>query len=338
MVRKYLTAVLLAGCNAANPDFSSADLAGSTVTSPVSDLASGAGDLAQGVGAADLAAVLHDYGGDGPFSVETKTLTARANLAVDVYVPGGSGKHPVVVLASGLQQPAAGYAPYARRLASWGIVTLLRDDPGIFRASSDVAADITFLVESWLPSQNADSLSALFGRLDLAHVGLAGHSRGGQATLLAAEGALAGKVHAWFGIDPVDARPMGSGPQARTQLPTLTIPTTFLGETTNSNGMNACAPAADNFQVLYAAAPAPSVLIDAVGADHTQFQDPAACSFCNLCQKGSADGAVVLAFSVRYLTAFFARELYGDAQVGAAFAGAGAAADISAGRISLQSK
>jgi hypothetical protein len=62
------------------------------------------------------------------------------------------------------------------------------------------------------------------------------------------------------------------------------------------------------------------------------------CTFCGLCSPGKADGAVVLDFSVRYLTAFFARELLDDDSVGAAFEGAGAADDTQAGRVTVRSK
>ena len=91
-----------------------------------------------------------------------------------------------------------------------------------------------------------------------------------------------------------------------------------------------CAPAGFNYQTLYDAAASPAVAITALDADHTMFQDPANCNFCNLCTKGTANPSTVLAFSVRYLTAFFARELLGDKSVGAAFEGAGATADVKA--------
>jgi hypothetical protein len=50
------------------------------------------------------------------------------------------------------------------------------------------------------------------------------------------------------------------------------------------------------------------------------------------------DAEVVLAYSVRYFTAFFARELLGDAAVGAAFEGAGASEDVAAGHVTVSSK
>ncbi|MGZ5768790.1 MAG: hypothetical protein ACXWJ9_16435, partial [Caldimonas sp.] len=211
---------------------------------------------------------------------------------------------------------------------SWGILTVLRDDPGVLSQTPAVADDIAFLV-GWLPG-------AFSGRIDSAHVGLAGHSRGGMASLLAAEGALAGKLSGFCGLDPVD----NNGGAAGT-LGTIAIPSLFLGETTDDGsggGSMACAPADQNYDVLYKAAPAPSVEITAVGADHTQFEDPQSCSFCTLCTKGSADGAVVLRYSVRYLTAFFARELLGDTRVGAHLEAAGLPADVAAGRVTTQSK
>ncbi len=343
MMRLALLVVSLAiGCGASNDglaDFSgvagSSDLAASDAFSTTTP------DLLH-ADRGSTTAVTHDYGSDGPESIEHFTVTATngsTSIPLTIYAPQAGGARAAVLLASGLQQPAVTYVPYAERLASWGIVTLLRDDPGILSSSTSVASDVTYVVGSWLPAQNGDASSMLYGRIDVARVGLAGHSRGGQATLLALEGDLHGKVSAWFGIDPVDSLPMGtSGPQARTQLGTIAVPTVFLGETTDGSGASACAPTADNYQVLYGDAPSPSVRIDALGADDTQLEAAGSCNSCQLCTAGSATASVVLDYSVRYVTAFFARELDGDAQVGATFDGAGAAADIAAARVNITSK
>jgi hypothetical protein len=53
---------------------------------------------------------------------------------------------------------------------------------------------------------------------------------------------------------------------------------------------------------------------------------------------GTANPQVVLDYAVRYLTAFFARELLGDSSVGTTFQGAGATADLAAGLIQVTSK
>ncbi len=99
-----------------------------------------------------------------------------------------------------------------------------------------------------------------------------------------------------------------------------------------------CAPAADNFLVLYGDAASPAVAITAVDADHTMFEDPAHCTFCTLCTAGTANAATVLATAVKYMTAFFARQLLGDATVGASFQGAGEAQDVAAGLIDIVAK
>jgi dienelactone hydrolase len=278
------------------------------------------------------------YGSDGP-SAGTKvtvSVTGAPNSPFDavVYVPSGAGPFPVVVFSSGALQNAAGYALYGKRLASWGILAILRDDP-VSASVDSIVADVSYVVGTWLAAQNTTAGSPLLGKVDAAKVGLAGHSRGGRISLLAAEGAAKGKVKGVFGLDPVDDR----APYSRTTLGTIGVPVAFVGETVDSTGtLQACAPAASNYQILYQAASAPAVAITAVGANHPMFVEPASCVLCGFCNKGTADQTVVLGYSSRYLTAFFARELKGDTQVGAAFEGAGAAADVSSGAISIVSK
>ncbi len=271
----------------------------------------------------------YDHDGPVPFTVESfSVMTSGRTFTVTGYLPSPAGAHPVVSLSPGLLQPAVAYAAYGKRLASHGIATLVRDDPGALTVTTDVTADIAYTVGTWMGT-------ALAGRVDSAHVGLAGHSRGGKATLLAAEGALHGKVHAWFGLDPVDAALFSGGAQARDTIAQIGVPTVHLGAQVSST----CAPVADNYEVLFAAGAAPSVKIIGVGVGHTQLEDPASCASCGICTPaGTADTKVVLAYALRYATAFFARELLGDARVGAAFEGAGAPGDVAAGRVQIVTK
>jgi hypothetical protein len=81
------------------------------------------------------------------------------------------------------------------------------------------------------------------------------------------------------------------------------------------------------------------VLITAVNASHTEFELQSACVDCGVCvPMGTANQQVVLAYAVRYLTAFFARELLGVASVGTTFQGAGGTADQAAGLVQITSK
>jgi hypothetical protein len=267
--------------------------------------------------------VAYDVAGPHAFTVTEHDVNGAS---VTLYMPDTPGLHPVVAHACGSSQSAAGYVPYAERLASYGIAMILVDDPGALTNTSDIVPNLVYAVDTWLPATFPDAI-------DVSKVGLSGHSRGGAVSLLAAEHALAGKVVAWFGIDPVDNQFLiAPGEYARTDLASIGIPTVFLGAEVTSN----CAPAADSYPTLSPLAPDPSVLIVGLGAGHTQFQVASACNLCSVCSPdGTADANVVLAYSVRYFTAFFARELLGDASVGARFEGAGAPADIAAGWVTV---
>lgn len=346
-MRSISVVLLLVGCTSTNPDSvgggpddggnGSADGNGNgNGNADANGNANGDGNGSTNGDGGGPGAGAHDYGQDGPDGVTMKSFTVSRNgstFTEIAWIPSSSGAHPVVILSSGLQQPAAAYAPYGKRLASWGVIALERDDPGVLGQSSTVVDDVAYLANTWLAAQNADGSSALFGRVDTARLGLAGHSRGGQVSLLAAEGALKGSTKAVFGLDPVDGSM--SGATARGAMATIGVPIAFIGETTDSSGGMACAPAADNYQVLYSAAAGPALAITAVGADHTQFEDPASCSFCTFCTAGTADGKVVLAYSVKYLMTFFARELLADASVDATL---GSAADVAAGLVTVASK
>ncbi len=304
------------------------------------------------------------YDADGRRTVRIETLSvpsANGSFATTAYIPNGRGPFPVVILSSGFLQKGDAYAPYARRLASWGIIALLRDDPSILSdlgqtvelreshpnrihksiladqihatGTNRIASDLLYEFEWLVGAASKDPASPLYRKVDRDHIGLAGHSYGGQAALLAGE-QLRKRIKGVFALDPVD---LPLGPQARDNLAKIGVPVVFLGETTNSSFVS-CAPSWHNYQMLYHHAASGAVMITAVGADHTMFEDPANCSLCWLCLKGPADGSRVLAYSVRYLTAFFARELLNDRRVGVAFEGAGSAADVGAGQIEISVK
>jgi len=271
-------------------------------------------------------------------TVTVKLTTGDVSLVV--HLPAGAGPFPIVFLSAGFGQVAAGYAPYAERLASHGVVVLSRDDPGLGGSSPALAAQLAELLSTWLPAEVAKPSGLLAAKIDLSHLGLMGHSRGGQVSLLAATGALLGKVSALFALDPVDTSTGGA--QARTALPGIGIPTVFFGETLDGTPKffigPGCANAADNYQVLYAAAPSPSLLLTALGADHFDFVLASKAVGAGICNSGSADGEEVLELAVTLSTGFFARELAGVSSVGPLLDGAGAAAAIADGRLTRVAK
>jgi Chlorophyllase enzyme len=267
------------------------------------------------------------YGNDGPVGYTTSAFPVTNesdSFTVNVWVPSTPGTHPVVSFSPGLEQPCAGYTPYATRLASWGFVVLMRNDPGILVSGDTVASDLSYTVGTWLPAQSGMSSSVLYGKADLSLVGLAGHSRGGQTTLVAAEEGLHGKIQAWVGLDPVNTA-YSAGTAPSTNLPSIGIPTLYIGAGVATN---------------YAVSPSPSIAITVVNASHPQFEDLGGCSACGLvCSPmGTANSETVLDDAIRYLTAYFARELLGDSSVGPLFQGAGAPADEASGAITVVSK
>jgi hypothetical protein len=244
-----------------------------------------------------------------------------------IYTPTSPGLHPVVSVNAGTQQVNAAYAIYGRRLASYGIIALLQDDEGFLAPTPNIVDDVTYVITTYVPANLATTA-------DMTHVGLSGHSRGGKATLLAAENALMGKVVAWFGLDPVDVDFQGT-PGALPSIGAIGIPLGFAGATVSSN----CSPASANYEVYYAAASPPAVAVTVEGAGHFDFLDQSQAIAGFYCTpQGTADPTTALATAAHYSMAFFARELLGDSSVGPAFDGAGAQTDIAAGIIAVESK
>jgi hypothetical protein len=270
------------------------------------------------------------YASDGPvpYTVShVKLSNAGRSWGESIYLPSTSGLHPVVTVNSGTQQVNAAYAIYGKRLASYGIIALTQDDEGALAPTSNVVDDVTYVITTYVPTNLAASA-------DMTRVGLSGHSRGGKATLLAAENALKGKVKAWFGLDPVDVDFLGT-PGALPNVGTIGIPLGFAGATVASN----CSPADANYQVYYGAASPPDVAVTIEGSGHFDFLDQSqaiAESYCT--PEGTVDPTLALDTAAHYLMAFFARELLGDSSVGPAFDGAGAQADVAAGIITVESK
>jgi hypothetical protein len=240
-----------------------------------------------------------------------------------------------VSFSPGLQTPARGYWSFGERMASHGMIVVLRDDPGIFTETPDVVDGVVYVVTQWLPAQNEDSTSPLFGKVDLSRVGLTGHSRGGKTSLLAAEHELNDLVLGWFGLDPVDSSTLAGNEFANQSEQLLDIPLVFLFAQVESN----CSPASTTEAALWPTAPSPAVKLVGLGAGHEQMGDPEGCAGCPFCSPdGNIETETVLRYSRRYLTAFMARELLGDTTVGPALEGAGVALDVDAGLITVESR
>lgn len=271
------------------------------------------------------AAAIPDPNQDGPYAVaeldDTATIAATGDsCAVHCAYPKSGpapGPYPVVVIGHGFQIPASQYEGYVHRLATFGYVALTVDFPGSLLSpdhtvwSLDLAGGL-----DWALAANATSGSPLAGLVDGTRAGIGGHSLGGKLALLAAT--RDARFKAAVLLDPVDGSsfPCTSTtcPLARSQMPA--IPLAFLGETLDSTGGflgQSCAPAADNYDVLYQAAGTPSLEVTIAGAGHMSFvDDVAACGFyCTVCQTPTLAQADALALARSFTAAFFERHLRG---------------------------
>lgn len=276
-----------------------------------------------------------DPAADGPLAIAERDAVATVastgdSVAIHVAYPSNAtatatatGPFPIVVIAHGFQLPPSQYYSYAKRLASFGYVALTVDFPSSLSGNDNPrqAKDLIGGID-WVKSD-----AALGPKADATKVGMSGHSLGGKLALLAAT--MDPRVKAVFVLDPVDGGPNGCNAPAcvvvKQLLPTLAIPTGFIGETTDATGtFQACAPAADNFEAFYAKAKTPSLSVTALGANHMSFLDNVAtCGFiCSFCKAATAPNADVNAMARSFMTAFYERHLRGNAAYDAHLSGA----------------
>ena len=250
-----------------------------------------------------------DPADDGSSAVIETTVTMPGaatgrTLAATVYRPSGVTSPALVVISPGFQLARTQYASYAHHLATWGFVVILTDyaDSGFFAdhqlMANDIGAVITFaLAPAFTPA------------IDATKIALAGHSLGGDLSVLAASDDP--RVKAVVGWDPVDGANPSVVPEKMT---TFTAKLAVIGETTDSSGgFMPCAPSAENFTQFYASAPSPAYQLTVVGADHMDWVDDGTCSFCTFCTAGTAAPELSHKATRRLNVAWLRAQLFGDA-------------------------
>ncbi len=299
---------------AARGDLFAPDLPGPDLWSP--DLSSSADGAAPGP----------DPGKPGPrrtvgfdLSIPLGTLPASGTLSTTVVGPSDDGAtisltgapFPLVVLSPGFTLPRAQFRAYADRLASFGFVAVLQKARA--EANHTQYRDDTIAAIDWLLAPTGPNAGKLSGRVDGGRVGVAGHSLGGQISILVA--AKDPRVKALFGIDPVD----GGSPAALDAIVGIHLPgglpIGMLGETTSKAGGTPCTPTGVNYEALYDKASSPAFAITLFGAAHNDFVDDyGSCLTCGFClPTGTAPRMRTHDLAVKYLTAYFLLGLVGDA-------------------------
>lgn len=289
-----------------------------------------------------------DPGAAGPVKTASFSLNAPIaqgiNLSILLTGPSDDGKtlsmngapFPTVIFSPGFQISVNNYASYANRLASHGFLVVSQT----YRSAGNHPQnrDDSIRLVDWLLKPTGNDAARVAGRADPKRIGATGHSLGGKTTFLLAESDK--RVLAAIGIDPVNSNPPfgGQGADAITTLGNFGGATGFLGETSNSMGFGACAPAADNYQQFYAKAASPTFAITFVGANHNDFVDQQGCLVCGVCFGGNANKAQTLSLAVKYVTAFFRRHLLGDADMESYLTGAKFGADAAGGAVTEVTK
>jgi predicted dienelactone hydrolase len=258
---------------------------------------------------------IYDPNEDGPWQFDElagELDVDGAAIGVTAYYPTGGpevGPYPVVTLAHGFNLPPTQYTSYATRLASHGYVVLNVDHAGYIFGTVDHVAN----AKQVLAALDWAAEHPVLGDIsDVNNVGATGHSLGGKISVLAAM--YDARVKASLTLDPVDGANMCPNmqacPDASAMLP-IAIPLGFLGETLDTAGFMACAPAAENFTTFYTEANAPALQVTINGANHMSFlDDVASCGItCSFCQQPTLDNAVVNELARAYVVAYYGRWL-----------------------------
>ena len=124
-----------------------------------------------------------DFSEDGPYTVETRTVTIGTSGEFTLYVPTpleAACPHPMVAWGNGTTVPGGtAYRHFNERMASWGIVAIASHDDGQPQGEPRIG-DGTFHMAAidYLIAENANASSELFGKLS-GRAGVSGHSQGG---------------------------------------------------------------------------------------------------------------------------------------------------------------
>lgn len=200
----------------------------------------------------------------------TITLDVAGETALaDVYRPDSKRVVAVVVLAHGFSRSRATLAVLASELADAGFAVIVPDLPHF----SDHLANARFLVGLAASIEQRAQPDLDFGEQQII---FAGFSAGATASLLAASSS--GASLGWIGLDPVDARGVGSDAAARLREPAFV----FRSPPSSCNAHYNFGPALARL---------PNVMTNRVepGASHCDFEAPTDAVCTLVCGAASAE-------------------------------------------------
>jgi pimeloyl-ACP methyl ester carboxylesterase len=255
----------------------------------------------------------------GELEVQVISLDAGQEFSnpvqMDIYTPKDSFRYPVIIFQHGFTASIKDYATILHQLASHGFVVVA---PQMYPPGGDSVSWPTYEEEaalgvqiiSWL-QENLNNIVPV--KADTSLLGLAGHSRGGQAAYRMAS-LVPEKAAALAGVDPVD------GTVAYVNGPlNFTFPTYILGTGLGAEPVPGtpfpCAPTTRGYQHFYDANPSPSWLAVTTENGHTDMIDEdVLCpnSVCNISCPGGPNRDGMRSFTAGTLAAFFSGALQGQ--------------------------
>jgi pimeloyl-ACP methyl ester carboxylesterase len=241
-----------------------------------------------------------DPSGPGPENVTAETVNVGGwdgGFAVSVYRPAAlAGPGPAVVFLPARAAPEWQYDSYARALASHGFVVALRTWYGFLRTDPELAVDAVKIAD-WLVTRGVARPDA---------IGVAGHSMGGKASIMAA---LADpRFRAVVAIDPDEN---GFTHVARGPISGLRPPLLVVGAEVAYKAFRLCATKDGNYRSFFTHAPPGTVELTLLGADHVQVMDDPSTPGMGICRVGKVDSQKVRLLARGATVAFFQQHLAG---------------------------
>jgi dienelactone hydrolase len=258
-----------------------------------------------------------DYAAKGSVATTTTNLPMgfAGSSGGKLVVPNAAGTYPLIVASHGFSASADNQVGWAELFASYGFVVVAPTFPGGF--SPDHVKNGKIVVDVVKGIATADTPAK--GKVDVAHVGLEGHSAGGLATTLAAAD-LAPAATVLF--DPVDNADLGKAAYAKLCTPVLDL-FAMPSMCNNTSGWFA----------FRTTSKGPTTSFRVKGSTHCDGEN-AARSLCGFTCGGAADPTRQKVYA-RYATAFFLAHLKADTTAGATLGAAPLGADDEIGEVSI---
>jgi dienelactone hydrolase len=209
------------------------------------------------------------------------------NAAIE---PAG-GPYPSIAFGHGWLATPRMYHSTLITLAAQGYAVIApASESRLFPSHPRFAQDLRQCL-TWLEQENARADSRFYGLIDTGNLGIAGHSMGGGASLLAA--AADGRIKAVAALAPAETWP----DSAIAAAADIHVPIIFI-----AGSADTFTPLAQHAQPMYDNSNQPKQLIVLDGGYHCGFIDPEVAVFCD---SGSMDHQLQLDLNWQHMIAFF---------------------------------